>query len=124
MASYFLFLAAAAPPILLAYLVFSLVKFKQLKLEVCLRLFIFGGLIGIPIIFLGLYIIPITEVAQSAFLTQLIGVALIEEFFKFSVVMFSVYNKDKFDAPIEAIVYVVNKTYKLEFCRRKIKKLS
>ncbi len=108
MTTYFLFLAAVAPPILLAYLVFRLVKFKQLKLEVCLRLFILGGLIVVPTGFAERAIDPIlSDFTQSVFLIMLIGVALIEELFKFSVVMFSVYNKDKFDAPIEAIVYVV-----------------
>jgi len=106
--TYVLFLAAVAPPLFLAYVIFKLNTFKQMKVEVCLRLFIYGGLIGIPIIFAEQFTRPILEeFTQSVFLTMLIGVALIEEFFKYLAVKLVVYDKVRFNAPIDGIVYTV-----------------
>ena len=76
------------------------------------KVFFFGILSAIPIVIVELIlkdVFPNDNVfgLVALFISVFIGIALVEEFFKWLVVKIFVYNKDEFDESYDGIVYAV-----------------
>lgn len=77
-----------------------------------LRIFFYGLLVALPVAFIEIGIINfLKELSLSSFLLALLstflGVALIEEFFKYLVVKEKVLNHPEFDEPIDVVLYMI-----------------
>ena len=102
--SFFFLLIAVLPPLFLAYYVYANDLFDKEPKGLVIKSFLFGCIIVIPV-----YIVEVTlqDFTNNIFLYTLIGVALIEEGFKyFILIKFFFPNKD-FDEPYDGIFYSV-----------------
>jgi RsiW-degrading membrane proteinase PrsW (M82 family) len=77
-----------------------------------LKIFIYGMVITIPVFFLEKIIFRVFQglIISPSFLNILnifLGVALVEEFFKFLVVKEKVLNNPEFDEPVDAMIYMM-----------------
>lgn len=77
-----------------------------------IKVFFFGMLAAIPTIFLELGISAFFDIFNlslfwSTILKTFVGVALVEEIMKFSVVKLSVLDNAEFDEPIDTILYMI-----------------
>ena len=120
-----LFALATLPPIVVIFIIYKLDKYEKEPIKQIVRVFLFGCLTVIPVIFIAsvrdpLYksgylenlvsitgggILGISE--MSIFLYAVIGVALVEEYFKFLVLTKYIYNTPDFNEPMDGIVYGV-----------------
>ncbi|MEE3171300.1 MAG: PrsW family glutamic-type intramembrane protease, partial [Pseudomonadota bacterium] len=71
---------------------------------VCLRVFFYGCLTVIPVIIIEPIVIAFIN---SLFFQIFLGVALVEEYFKFLVVKNYAYKRESFNEPFDGIVYAV-----------------
>lgn len=73
-----------------------------------LKVFLGGIVITLPAIFFENFLINFLEKINSPlFLKIFLGVALVEEFFKFLVVKKLVFSSPEFDEPIDAMIYMI-----------------
>lgn len=120
-----LFALASLPPIIVVFIIYSLDKYEKEPIKQVIKVFLYGCLTVIPIVFVAsirdpLYeggyleslvsltgggILGISE--MSIFLYAIIGVALLEEYFKYLVLTKYIYNKPDFNEPMDGIVYGV-----------------
>ena len=102
----YLLLISVLPVIILLFLVYKLDKKKEPK-KILLTSFLWGALISIPIAIVELVLqIFIPSVSIFYIFNIFIGVALVEEGFKWLIVKYK-YNKDEFDETYDGIVYAV-----------------
>ncbi len=102
--TYLLFLFAVTPPLFLAYLIYKLDRYEKEPVGVCLRVFFYGCLTVIPVIIIEPIVIAFIN---SLFFQIFLGVALVEEYFKFLVVKNYAYKRESFNEPFDGIVYAV-----------------
>jgi len=112
----FLFYWAVAPPLFLIYLVYLFDRGSQKQRNISLMVFILGSLTVLPSFIaenvIG-YFYSISEPVPfgmsniGIFFYVLIGIALVEEFFKFLVIKKYAYHQDEFKAPYDGILYAV-----------------
>ena len=102
--TYLLFIFAVTPPLFLAYLIYKLDKYEKEPIGVCLRVFFYGCLTVIPVIIIEPIVIAFIN---SLFFQIFLGVALVEEYFKFLVVKNYAYKRESFNEPFDGIVYAV-----------------
>ena len=102
--TYLLFLFAVTPPLFLAYLIYKLDRNEKEPDGVCLRVFFYGCLTVIPVIIIEPIVIAFIN---SLFFQIFLGVALVEEYFKFLVVKNYAYKRESFNEPFDGIVYAV-----------------
>ena len=102
--TYLLFLFAVPPPLFLAYLIYKLDRYEKEPVGVCLRVFFYGCLTVIPVIIIEPIVIAFIN---SLFFQIFLGVALVEEYFKFLVVKNYAYKRESFNEPFDGIVYAV-----------------
>jgi RsiW-degrading membrane proteinase PrsW (M82 family) len=120
-----LFALATLPPIVVIFIIYKLDKYEKEPIKQIVRVFLYGCLTVIPVILIAnirdpLYksgylenlvnltgggILGISE--MSIFLYAVIGVALVEEYFKFLVLTKYIYNTPDFNEPMDGIVYGV-----------------
>lgn len=73
-----------------------------------LIVFLFGMLVSVPAIFFERYLAFVFEILNFPLIFQIfLGVAFIEEFLKFLVVRFYVFQSKELDEPIDAIIYMI-----------------
>jgi protease PrsW len=106
MEMYILLILAIAPPLIIAVYIYDLNKNSQTDLRTCLQLMAYGALAVFPIVIVETITLPLFA-GDGLFIQMLLGVALVEEGFKFFVIKRFVYGKDKFSAPIDGIIYAV-----------------
>ena len=120
-----LFALAALPPILVVFIIYKLDKYEKEPIKQIVRVFLYGCLTVIPVMFIAGIRDPLYEGGHleslvsltgggmlgiremSIFLYAVIGVALVEEYFKFLVLTKYIYNKPDFNEPMDGIVYGV-----------------
>ena len=107
----YLVLIAILPVIILCYYIYKKDVDKEPK-SLLGKVFVFGSLSVIPILFLELYFKNYFPTDDNSDLVRLfastfMAVALIEEMAKWLVVYFGVYNNKEFNHPYDAIVYCV-----------------
>ncbi|PLT28313.1 glutamic-type intramembrane protease PrsW [Peribacillus deserti] len=73
-------------------------------LSVVSKAFIFGAVLVLPIMFLE-YILKTENIIMNHFSTAFLSAGLIEEFFKWFILFYVIYNHVEFDEPYDGIVY-------------------
>ncbi len=98
-------IAALAPGIGLLTFFYLKDRYELEPLKLVFRMFILGAIIGFPVMIIqyGLK----TEVSNHLFFSSFISAGLLEEFFKWFIIYFLVYNHDEFDEHYDGIVYAV-----------------
>ncbi|WP_085992013.1 glutamic-type intramembrane protease PrsW [Oceanobacillus senegalensis] len=92
---------------------FALMSYIYLKdrvtepLSLIIRSFILGALLVFPIMFIQ-YALASEEITVNRFIEAFIFVALLEEFIKWFIFMFSIYHHSEFDDHYDGIVYAVS----------------
>jgi protease PrsW len=107
MSTIILILVASIPPLALASYIYNLNKSVEKNAILSLKLLVLGALVATPI---AAIIEPATAelfYGDGLLIQMLLGVALVEEGAKFFVIKKFVFSKQKFNAPIDGIVYAV-----------------
>jgi protease PrsW len=68
------------------------------------KTFIFGALLVFPIMFIQ-YVFKVENVLQGIFFEPFISMGLLEEFFKWFILFYTIYQHISFDEPYDGIVY-------------------
>lgn len=68
------------------------------------KTFIFGALLVFPIMFIQ-YVLKVENVLQGLFFEPFITMGLLEEFFKWFILFYTIYQHVSFDEPYDGIVY-------------------
>src|SRR5690554_3946162 len=68
------------------------------------KTFIFGALLVFPIMFIQ-YVLKVENVLQGLFYEPFISMGLLEEFFKWFILFYTIYQHVSFDEPYDGIVY-------------------
>ncbi|MGM0899925.1 glutamic-type intramembrane protease PrsW [Mesobacillus maritimus] len=68
------------------------------------KTFIFGALLVFPIMFIQ-YVLNVENVLQGLFYEPFISMGLLEEFFKWFILYYTIYQHVSFDEPYDGIVY-------------------
>ena len=103
--------AATLPVVCLCYYIYKKDNNKE-PMDLLMKLLGFGIIIAIPVIIVELLLEGVCNTKDdlaliSIFFKELIGVALVEEGFKWLVVKFKAYNSREFDEIYDIIVYSV-----------------
>ncbi len=104
---FFLLILALAPGFFLMLYFYTRDKYEPEPRSLIIKIFILGILISIPAAILELIIVSEDESLFRLILDYFIGIALVEELFKFSVFYLGAYRKSEFDEPMDGIVYSV-----------------
>ena len=114
---------ALFPPLFIIYKIYKLDKYEKEPLKEIIITFILGCLTVVPVLivsplinnlleipytfvdFLGSGLIGSSEIKTLVY--TFIGIALVEEYFKFLVLTKYIYNKPDFNEPMDGIVYGV-----------------
>ncbi|WP_409288998.1 glutamic-type intramembrane protease PrsW [Peribacillus sp. SCS-37] len=73
-------------------------------LSVVSKAFIFGAVLVLPIMFIE-YVLKAESIIMDSFSTAFFSAGLIEEFFKWFILLYVIYNHVEFDEPYDGIVY-------------------
>ncbi|PLR83061.1 PrsW family intramembrane metalloprotease [Bacillus canaveralius] len=73
-------------------------------LSMVLKTFVFGALLVFPIMFIQ-YVLEAEHIVQSGFVSAFFSTSLLEEFFKWFVLFYTVYKHVHFDEPYDGVVY-------------------
>lgn len=98
--------AGIAPGLALLSYFYLKDKYEPEPLSLVFKMFILGALLVFPIMFIE-YIIDIENLINSNFIKSFITVGLLEEFFKWFILIYTVYHHVEFDEPYDGIVYGV-----------------
>jgi RsiW-degrading membrane proteinase PrsW (M82 family) len=98
--------AGIAPAIALLSFFYLKDRFTE-PIPLILRTFILGALLVFPIMFIQ-YVFNAEGVADQTFLQSFFIIALSEEFFKWFIFFYVIYNHSEFDAHYDGIVYAVS----------------
>lgn len=91
-----------APAIFWLYIIYRWDRFEPEPIKLVIRTFVLGMLVSIP----AYYLETIFDgFFPSVFLGLVLIAPIVEEFLKFSVVRFGIYNNEEFDEPMDGIVY-------------------
>jgi len=100
-----IFSAGIAPAIALMSFFYLKDRFTE-PIPLILRTFILGALLVFPIMFIQ-YVFNTEGLVDSTFIQSFFIVALSEEFFKWFIFFYCIYNHSEFDAHYDGIVYAV-----------------
>lgn len=103
----FAILSAGLAPIIGLMSYFYLKDRVTEPLSLIFRAFIFGALLVFPIMFIQ-YALEVEEISNNIFIQSFIFVAFFEEFFKWFIFLFVMYNHSQFDDHYDGIVYAVS----------------
>lgn len=73
-------------------------------ISVVLKTFLFGVILVFPIMFIQ-YVLEVEGILPSDFAKAFLWASLLEEFFKWFIIMFAIYQHTAFDDPYDGIVY-------------------
>ncbi|KYD28399.1 MULTISPECIES: glutamic-type intramembrane protease PrsW [Geobacillus] len=96
--------AGVAPGVALLSYFYLRDEYEAEPLSFVLRMFLFGALLVFPIMFIQ-YVLAEERIVSSPMAEAFLSAALLEEFVKWFVVYFFVYDDDEFDEPYDGIVY-------------------
>ncbi|NNV05744.1 glutamic-type intramembrane protease PrsW [Geobacillus sp. C56-T2] len=96
--------AGVAPGVALLSYFYLRDEYESEPLSFVLRMFLFGALLVFPIMFIQ-YVLAEERIVSSPMAEAFLSAALLEEFVKWFVVYFFVYDDDEFDEPYDGIVY-------------------
>ncbi|MFD2214212.1 glutamic-type intramembrane protease PrsW [Metabacillus endolithicus] len=98
--------AGIAPGLALLSYFYLRDQYESEPVYLVLRSFIFGALLVFPIMFIQ-YVLEVEKVFTSEFLYTFIAVGFLEEFFKWFVLFFTIYQHVQFNEHYDGIVYGV-----------------
>ncbi|WP_077213823.1 glutamic-type intramembrane protease PrsW [Bacillus dakarensis] len=98
--------AGIAPGLALLSYFYLKDEYDSEPISVVSRAFIFGALLVFPIMFIQ-YVIDVENLVQNEWSHAFFSVSLLEEFFKWFVLFYTVYQHVEFDEPYDGIVYGV-----------------
>ncbi|RWR14996.1 glutamic-type intramembrane protease PrsW [Siminovitchia fortis] len=96
--------AGVAPGLALLSYFYLRDQFGQEPILTVFKTFLMGAVITFPIMFVQ-YIMSAEEIIQGSLLSAFLSAALFEEFFKWFVLFFAIYQHAEFDEPFDGIVY-------------------
>ncbi|WP_144461124.1 glutamic-type intramembrane protease PrsW [Siminovitchia fortis] len=96
--------AGVAPGLALLSYFYLRDQFGQEPILTVFKTFLMGAVITFPIMFIQ-YIMSAEEIIQGSLLSAFLSAALFEEFFKWFVLFFAIYQHAEFDEPFDGIVY-------------------
>ncbi|MEH7380815.1 glutamic-type intramembrane protease PrsW [Bacillus sp. JJ1533] len=96
--------AGLAPGLALLSYFYLKDKYEAEPIAMVFRLFIFGALLVFPIMFIQ-YVLEVEGVFTQNFLQAFLSVGLLEEFFKWFILFYTVYQHMEFDEQYDGIVY-------------------
>lgn len=99
--------AGIAPGLALLTYFYLKDHYETEPMSVVIKSFLFGAFLVFPIMFLE-YILKAEQVFGSTNWMSSISTGLIEEFFKWFILLFTIYNHIEFDEPYDGIVYGVS----------------
>lgn len=99
--------AGIAPGLALLSFFYLKDEFEPEPISFVFRVFIFGVLLVFPIMFIQ-YVLQTENVFHSDFLYAFLSAGFLEEFFKWFILYYVVYQHAEFDEPYDGIVYGVS----------------
>ncbi|MGG3820270.1 glutamic-type intramembrane protease PrsW [Geobacillus thermodenitrificans] len=96
--------AGVAPGVALLSYFYLKDEYEAEPLSFVLRMFFFGILLVFPIMFIQ-YVLVEEKIISSPAAEAFLSAALLEEFVKWFIIYFFVYDHDEFDEPYDGIVY-------------------
>ncbi|MDR4888742.1 glutamic-type intramembrane protease PrsW [Fredinandcohnia sp. QZ13] len=96
--------AGLAPGLALLSYFYLKDKYEAEPIAMVFRVFIFGALLVFPIMFIQ-YVLEVEEVFRNNLLQAFLSVGLLEEFFKWFILFYTVYQHFEFDEEYDGIVY-------------------
>lgn len=96
--------AGLAPGLALLSYFYLKDKYDAEPIAMVFRIFIFGAILVFPIMFIQ-YVLGVEGVFNHSFLQAFLRVALLEEFFKWFILFYTVYQHVEFDEQYDGIVY-------------------
>lgn len=96
--------AGIAPGLALLSYFYLKDEYDSEPISVVFRAFIFGALLVFPIMFIQ-YVLDAENIVQSEFVHAFFSISLLEEFFKWFILIYTVYQHVEFDEPYDGIVY-------------------
>lgn len=96
--------AGIAPGLALLSYFYLKDKYDTEPISMVFRLFVFGAALVFPIMFIQ-YVIQVENVFHSELLRAFISISLLEEFFKWFVLFYTVYKHAEFEEHYDGIVY-------------------
>ncbi|MDZ5471179.1 glutamic-type intramembrane protease PrsW (plasmid) [Bacillus sp. 31A1R] len=99
--------AGIAPGLALLSYFYLKDEYESEPISMVLRTFIFGALLVFPIMFIQ-YVFEVENIVQSDFIKAFLSTSLLEEFFKWFILFYTVYQHVIFDEPYDGIVYGVS----------------
>jgi protease PrsW len=96
--------AGIAPGLALLSYFYLKDKYDSEPISMVFRLFVFGAVLVFPIMFIQ-YVIEVESVFRSDLLRAFFSISLLEEFFKWFVLFYTVYKHADFDEHYDGIVY-------------------
>ncbi|HYK73050.1 MAG TPA: glutamic-type intramembrane protease PrsW [Pseudoneobacillus sp.] len=96
--------AGIAPGLALLSYFYLKDEYETEPISVVFKTFIFGALLVFPLMFIQ-YIFQTEMVFQSKWLNAFVASSLMEEFFKWFILFYTVYKHVSFDEPYDGIVY-------------------
>lgn len=101
------FSASLAPTLALMSFFYLKDKFEAEPLSAVMRAFLYGALLVFPIMFIQ-YAFTAEGIGQQTFIKSFLLTGLMEEFFKWFVLVYTVYRYNQFDTVYDGIVYGVS----------------
>ncbi len=101
-----IFSAGIAPGLALLSYFYLKDEYGAEPLSVVFRTFIYGALLVFPIMFIQ-YVIDVEHLVVSEFLNAFLTTGFLEEFFKWFILFYAIYQHVEFDEPFDGIVYSV-----------------
>lgn len=98
------FTAGVAPGLALLSYFYLRDQFDQEPILMVFKTFLMGAIITFPIMFIQ-YVMSVEQILQGSLLSAFLSAALFEEFFKWFVLFFAIYQHAEFDEPYDGIVY-------------------
>lgn len=98
--------AGIAPGLALLSYFYLKDEYESEPISFVFRAFIFGALLVFPIMFIQ-YVLDVENIVQSGFVHAFFSISLLEEFFKWFILIYAVYQHVEFDEPYDGIVYGV-----------------
>lgn len=98
--------AGIAPGLALLSYFYLKDEYESEPISFVFRAFIFGALLVFPIMFIQ-YVLEAENIVQSGFVHAFFSISLLEEFFKWFILIYTVYQHVEFDEPYDGIVYGV-----------------
>lgn len=98
--------AGIAPGLALLSYFYLKDEYESEPISVVLRTFMFGALLVFPIMFIQ-HVLHTEHIIKSGFIEAFLSSSLLEEFFKWFILFYAIYQHVEFDEPFDGIVYGV-----------------